>query len=501
MEHIYHIRYEHRVKGKSLRAIARETGHDVKTVRKYSEKEDFSPERPEKRKRKSKTDKYRELVKRWLLDDENAPRKQIHTAHNVYNRLIKELGKKNETIDVSERTIRTLVADLREEIGQANEVALPLLHPPGEAQVDFGDTVFVEKGITYEGHHLCITFPHSDGKIVQLFKGENLECLEQGLTDIFKAINGAPGVIRFDNMSTAVKKIKAYGEREVTDGFRRLQCHYGFESNFCNPASGREKGSVENYVGCSRRNYFVPVPSFDDLEEYNKGLLRKCLEDMDRNHYKINANVADLFEEDKEAFLPLPSEEFDCCKYEWAKTNIQGMATFDKNKYSTSGELPNRRVLLKVKAHSVTVYDENHTEISCHGRLYGKGQESMIWAPYLRVLAKRPNALKYTGFYENLDKETRMFLNKQDLPGKKAILTELAKSSEVWGIHKSLSGINRAIRLGAKDADTLISAFHFTMNIPGKVPKNRVPENLPKTEEYVLSLSEYGRFMEVQSRV
>ncbi len=135
MEHIYHIRYEHRVKGKSLRAIARETGHDVKTVRKYSEKEDFSPERPEKRKRKSKTDKYRELVKRWLLDDENAPRKQIHTAHNVYNRLITELGKKNETIDVSERTIRTLVADLREEIGQANEVALPLLHPPGEVRI------------------------------------------------------------------------------------------------------------------------------------------------------------------------------------------------------------------------------------------------------------------------------------------------------------------------------------------------------------------------------
>jgi hypothetical protein len=83
------------------------------------------------------------------------------------------------------------------------------------------------------------------------------------------------------------------------------------------------------------------------------------------------------------------------------------------------------------------------------------------------------------------------------LLGKKAILKELAKSSEAWGIHKTLLGIDKAIKLGAKDADTLISAFHFTMNIPGKVPKNRVPENLPKTEEYVLSLSEYGKSMEV----
>lgn len=497
MEHIYHIRYEHRVNGKSLRTISRETGHDVKTVRKYSNKEDFSPEKPVKRRRKSKSDKYRETVKKWLIDDETAPRKQRHTAHTVYNRLVKELGKENETVDVSERTIRTLVADLRKEIGQADEVALPLLHPAGGAQVDFGGTVFVEKGITYEGHHLCITFPHSDGKIVQLFKGENLECLEQGLTDIFKAISGVPNAIRFDNMSTAVKAIKAYGERKVTEGFRRLQCHYGFESNFCNPASGREKGSVENYVGCSRRNYFVPVPEFDDLEEYNKVLLEKCLNDMDRNHYKHNAKVADLFQEDKEAFLPLPAEEFDCCKYVWAKTNIQGMASLDTNKYSTSGDLPNRRVLLKVKAHNVTVYDENHTEIACHARLYGKGQESMIWAPYLSVLAKRPNALKYTGFFESIDKDTRKFLNAQDLPSKKAILKELAKSSEAWGIHKTLLGIDKAIKLGAKDADTLISAFHFTMNIPGKVPKNRVPENLPKTEEYVLSLSEYGKFMEV----
>ena len=258
---------------------------------------------------------------------------------------------------------------------------------------------------------------------------------------------------------------------------------------------------MENYVGCSRRNYFVPVPTFDDLERYNKVLLEKCIKDMDRNHYKLNSKVEDLFEEDKEAFTPLPIEEFDCCKYVWAKTNIQGMANLGKNKYSTSGELPNKKVLLKVKAHSVTVCDEKHSQVAFHKRLYGKGQESMIWAPYLNVLAKRPNALKYTGFFESLDKDTRKFLSEQDLPGKKAILAELAKSSEVWGVHKSLSGIDRAINLGAKDADTLISAFHFTMNIPGKIPKNKVPENLPKTEEYVISLSDYGKFMEMANHV
>jgi hypothetical protein len=225
------------------------------------------------------------------------------------------------------------------------------------------------------------------------------------------------------------------------------------------------------------------------------------MNDMDRMHYKINSNVKDLFEEDKSAFIPLPAEEFDCCKYVWAKTNIQGKASFETNKYSTAGNLPNRRLMLKIKAHNVTVYDQNHKEVVRHERLYGKDKESMIWMPYLNVLAKRPNALKYTGFFESLDKDTREFLNAQDLPGKKIILTELAKACEVWGIHKSLTGIDKAIKIGAKDADTLVSAFHFAMNIPGKIPKNQVPDNLPKTKDYVVSLSEYSKFMEVANRV
>ncbi len=501
MEHIYHIRYEHRVNGKSLRALARETGHDVKTITKYVKMENFSQEMPKKKSRKSKADQYRQTVKEWLEADETAPKKQRSTARNIYKRLVKKLASEGKAIEISERTMRTLVAKLRKEIGQIKEVALPLLHPAGEAQIDFGDTVFIEKGITYSGHHLCVTFPHSDAKFTQLFKGENLECLEQGVTDIFTAIGGVPTTARLDNMTTAVKAIKAHGQREVTEGFRRFQCHYGFQSNFCNPAKGNEKGSVENYVGCSRRNYFVPVPKFDDLAEYNKELLAQCFEDLDRKHYKINANVKDLFEEDREALLPLPAEKFDCCKYVWGKTNIQGMVSFKCNKYSTAGNLPNVKVLLKVKAHSITIYDENHLEIVEHPRLYGKGQESMKWAPYLKVLAKRPAALRYTGFFESLNKDVRSFLDNQDLTGKKAILKELAKVSEQRGIHKSLLGLKSAIKLGAKDTDTLISAFHFAMNIPGKIPKNKVPENLPQTLEYTLSLADYGKFMEVKDRV
>jgi len=120
------------------------------------------------------------------------------------------------------------VSDLRRELDQCNPASLPLYHPAGEAQVDFGKTCFYEKGIYYEGNHLAFSTPHSDGKYVQLFKGQNFECLGQGLENIFQHIGCVPARIWFDNMSTAVKAIKAQGERETTENFRRLQCHFGF---------------------------------------------------------------------------------------------------------------------------------------------------------------------------------------------------------------------------------------------------------------------------------
>jgi len=121
---------------------------------------------------------------------------------------------------------------------------LPLEHPPGEAQVDFGEARFIENGITYDGNYLNISYPHSNGGYMQLFKSQNQECLLEGMKAIFEYVGGVPIAIWFDNMSTAVKKVKEYGKRDLTDGFIRFMMHYGFQSNFCNPNSGNDYPDV-----------------------------------------------------------------------------------------------------------------------------------------------------------------------------------------------------------------------------------------------------------------
>lgn len=495
MEHIHHIRYEFNKKGKSIRAISKETGHNRETVRKIIQQQDFSVADPIKPTRASKTDMYRDTVRQWLIDDQLAPRKQHHTARKVYKRLKKEQQTANLAIEVSERAIRSLVAELRKELGQNPIASLPLLHPAGEAQVDFGETYFYERGIQYKGNHLALTMPHSDAKFVQLFKGQTFECLAQGLIDIFKHIGGVPPVIRFDNMSTAVKAIKAYGEREVTDSFRRLQCHFGFESNFCNPDSGNEKGSVENFVGYSRRNYFVPLPAMLDLQDYNRELLKLCDEDLDREHYKLERSVIDLFEEDKVEIKPLPRYPFEVGRHILARTNAYAMAKFDTNSYSTGGYLARSEVTLKVGAHTVIVLDDAMREVVTHSRLYGKNKESMLWGPYLEVLAKRPVALKYSGFYQGLPLDVQKFLTECDIPGKKQILSAVSRATQAEGIEKSVSALSEALSFSPKDSDSFVSAYGFVLNQPLPVPKNEVPEHLPPLIKYDLDFKSYGNLM------
>lgn len=170
MEQIYRIKNIDKYEGKSLRKISKITGHDFSTVKKYVEKEDFNQKIKPKRKRVSKLSPYRSIVTNWLLMDQNAPRKQQHTAKRVYDRL-KELYPNEFTAD--ERSVRKFVAELRNELKIKSGGHLPLEHPPGEAQADFGEARFIQNGKTYDGYYINISYPYSNGGHTQLLKSAN----------------------------------------------------------------------------------------------------------------------------------------------------------------------------------------------------------------------------------------------------------------------------------------------------------------------------------------
>jgi transposase len=365
----------------------------------------------------------------------------------------------------SYRTVATYVAERRREIYGEFRSALPLEHRYGEAQVDFGEADFVENGTLVHGSYLVVSFPKSNAGFLQLFKGQNLECLLTGLIAVFAHIGGVAAKLWFDNASTIVARILKNGERKLTDGFLRFQEHFGFEAVFCNPASGNEKGNVENKVGYHRRNLLVPIPEFASIEAYNEQLLQRCDADHRREHYRNGEHIETLFSHDREAVMALPRIPFDPCRYQTVRTDAYGKFTLQGglHRYSTTPKYPSQFVQIRISAHTVSVLDESLREIVTHRRLYGGArQEAMDWLPYLHQLSKRPAALKYTPVYTMMPDMLQQWLSKQPRDAVGKALSLIAELTEHGDFPTTCAALTDSLRQGVSDVDSLV-ALHDRM--------------------------------------
>ena len=190
MTQVEYIKDLYENEGKSLREIAKMTGKDFRTVQKYAYRNNWNPEV----KMKMDPDDYPVLgkhiptINEWLEEDMLEPRKQRHTISRVYQRL-----KKEEGFDGSYSSVKRYVNRKRAEMAKYKESFLPLAHPPGHAQVDFGKFKYYDAlGDDHKGYALVVSFPHSNSGWMQVFQSENQECLLTGLQRIFRHIGGAP---------------------------------------------------------------------------------------------------------------------------------------------------------------------------------------------------------------------------------------------------------------------------------------------------------------------
>ena len=239
MDKINDIRFRFFVKGENISQIANAENLDWKTVQKYIDKKDFNEPVSKSSKQKicPKLDPYKPTIDEWLIEDKQAPRKQRHCAKRVFNRLRKEFPE----FDCSYRTVASYYAIKRKELFKnAREGFIPLVHRPGEAQVDFGTADFYENGTRVTGKYLEVSFPYSNKGYLQLFHGENMECLLEGLDAIFRHIGVVPEEVWFDNTKTIVTKIIRGGGREITERFSRFKEYYRFSAVFTNPNEGHD---------------------------------------------------------------------------------------------------------------------------------------------------------------------------------------------------------------------------------------------------------------------
>lgn len=268
---------------------------DRKTVRTYMKREDFNESLEAHTTWPSKLDRWKPLIDEWLAEDQRMRFKQRHTAKRIHQRLCKEhAGEYDCSYPLVQRYVKAKKVAQRQMDG-----FLELVWAPGEAQADFGEAEVMEAGVRKTIKYLTLSFPYSNAGFTQVFEGETAECVAQGLQDIFGYLGGVPRRIVFDNATGVGRKIQQHVA--LNQLFLRFKCHYGFSVSFCNPNAGHEKGNVENKIGYTRRNFFVPMPVVDHLADWNAQFLKKATQDHERNHYKKGRTIAALFANEETA--------------------------------------------------------------------------------------------------------------------------------------------------------------------------------------------------------
>ena len=411
-----YIRMSHRVHGKKIREIARETGHSKNTVKKALRGE-YNGYKIREKQPYPVLDPYLGIIDRWLEGDKNNPKKQRHTARRIYNRLCQEHG-----FQGSERAVRRYVSDAKKRLGlDARGVFIPLDPELGlEAEADWG-TCHAVLGTTHTKLKMfCMRSKGSGKPFTQCFPCERQQALFEGHIRAFEFYGGVFPTLIYDNLSTAVDKILRGKDRKLYERFMKFTGYYNFEPRFCNPGQGHEKGGVEGLVGYARRNFMVPIPQAETLEQLNQRLYEQCMAYGSHRISGKEKTVDEYYEEEKHHLLPLPAVPFSNIETYSGKADKYATVIIDKNHYS----VPTRYTGLRLKTIAyighVDIY-YGSKKIASHSRTYGNNKWQLDPFHYLELILKRPQAFTSARpikqwrktWPESLEKLLRHFCEKQ----------------------------------------------------------------------------------------
>mgnify|MGYP002399790561 CR=1 FL=1 len=386
MVDIEFIRKKHFVEGWPIRKISRQLQVSRQTVRKALGSAELPKYQLSEPRPCPVMDSYRQVIEGWLAEDEKAPAKQRHTARRIYQRLAGE-----HQFQGAESTVRQFVAGLRL---QQPEVFIPLEAGWGQqAQVDWGQAQVRLAGESVVAHLFCLRMRASSVPFAWAAPTEKLEALLEGHRRGFEWLGGVPAECVYDNPKTAVVRILAGPERVEHTIFSSLRAHYLFDSLFCRPGEGHEKGAVENLVGYVRRNALVPVPEVASWDELNAHLLDWCQGERRR--------LADDWEKERRGLRPLPLRPFRCALTRLAPVSKLSLVTADRSRYSVPCRLVGRTVRLSLFSDRIEAH-EGETRVASHPRSHQQGETVLQLEHYLPALARKPRAAAHAAVVSQL---------------------------------------------------------------------------------------------------
>jgi transposase len=382
------IRRAYFIEKKSHRQIAREIKCSRETVKKAIESAEPGTYILRQARPARVLGPYRARIDELLDENEQLPRKQRYIGHTIYKDIQAQgyIG--------AESTVRGYVAQRRRE-KRRPKVYIPLeFDPGGDGQVDWGEAIAIIAGERLTVQLFLMRLCYSRKLFVRAFPTQKQEAFFEGHVMAFQHFRGVPRRISYDNLKVAVQHILEGRNRQEQQAFIVFRSHHLFQSHFCTPGQGHEKGRVEKGVGFSRRNFMVPIPRVASFDELNAHLLAACLADDQRRVARQPVTIGDAWGMEKPYLLPLPEKDFKCCVTKSVILNGFGQVEFETNRYSVPAKDAYRNLVIKAYPFRIDVLYIDDV-IASHPRCYDRKRDILDPQHYLPLLEQRPGAFDH----------------------------------------------------------------------------------------------------------
>jgi transposase len=390
VETIAKIRRAFFLQGKAIKAICRDLGVSRKVVRKVirSGSTEFRYEREHQP--FPKIGRWRDTLDQLLLANEEKPSRERLTLIRIFEEL-RERG-----YDGGYDAVRRYAGRWSKDRGHATAAAfVPLSFAPGEAyQFDWSHEVVLLGGVTVTVKVAHVRLCHSRMFFVRAYPRETQEMVFDAHDRAFALFKGACSRGIYDNMKTAVETVFVGRDRVYNRRFLQMCSHYLVDPVACTPASGWEKGQVENQVGLLREHFFTPRLRFKTYDEMNAWLLDKCIAHAKAHRHPelTEQTIWEVFEAERPKLVPYAGR-FDGFHAVPASVSKTCLVRFDNNKYSVAASAVGRPVEVHAYADRIVIRQDGRI-VGEHPRSFGRGET--IYDPwhYVPVLARKPGALR-----------------------------------------------------------------------------------------------------------
>jgi transposase len=463
---------------KSVREIARITSLSRNTVRKWLR----APTQGEPKYRRGaqprKLSPFHERLEQALKADGHRPKHERRSARALYTEL-KSIG-----YDGGYSRVTDFVRDWR--LGEGHAVGasafVPLAFELGEAfQFDWSEEALVVGGIYYRLQVAHMKLCASRAFWLVAYPSQGHEMLFDAHTRGFAALGGIARRGIYDNMKTAVDKVKKGKGRVVNARFAVMCAHYLFDADFCNVASGWEKGVVEKNVQDSRRRIWIEARTlrFGSLAELNAWLATRCraLWEEIRHPEHRHFSVAEMLEHERSQLMPMP-EPFDGYVEKPARVSSTCLVAVARNRYSVPCELAGQMVSTRLYPSHVAVV-ANDSVVASHERLRDEGQTGYDWQHYIALVQRKPGALRngapFADLPEPLQKLRRALLRHA---GGDRVMAQVLTIVTTAGLEAVLVAVELALETGPPSGR--VSVEHV-VNVLARLNARPAPENAATT--------------------